>query len=91
MIKVLVIMTLGMGAGLLLRRRKRVLKMVDKAMLLAVFVLLFLMGVAIGSDAQIMSNLHNVGLAAVIVSVAAIAGSVLLAWVVFRMWTKLSK
>ncbi|MDA3866801.1 MAG: LysO family transporter [Salinivirgaceae bacterium] len=84
-------MAIGIAAGLLLRHRKHVLKVVDKAMLLAVFVLLFLMGVSIGSDAQIMSNLHNVGLAAVIITVAAIAGSVLLAWIVFRVWTKLNK
>ena len=50
----------------------------------AIFLLLFLLGITIGANEDVMNNLDSIGLEALLITLAAIAGSVLCAWGVYR-------
>lgn len=68
---------IGFGAGLLLRGR---VKLPTGAItLVSVCLLLLFLGMEIGSNSELISNLPSMGLASVIVSLGGILGSVVLA------------
>ena len=48
------------------------------------FLLLFLLGITVGANGDVMNNLDSIGLEALLITLAAIAGSVLCAWGVYR-------
>ena len=60
------------------------LKIVQKLINYAIFLLLFLLGITVGANADVMNNLNSIGLEALIITLAAISGSILCAWAVYR-------
>ncbi len=88
MIKVLLIMIAGIVAGYLLRRKEKTIKWLNKSALYIIFLLLFFMGIAVGNNPTIMENLGTIGLKGLILSVFALLGSVMLAWLVYVVWFK---
>lgn len=88
MTKVLIIMMAGAFTGYLLRNSKRIIQINERLIMLAVFGLLFLMGVTIGSNSNIVERLPELGFTALSVAIAGIVGSValgsLLYYFVFR-------
>jgi uncharacterized membrane protein YbjE (DUF340 family) len=81
--KVIAIMALGMLVGFFMRKSTRAKNWTEKLTSGVIFLLLFVMGVAIGTDETIMSSLHTLGIQALIITLGAVAGSVLLAWWVY--------
>lgn len=80
MIDALVIMLTGLIIGWLvsyLKTKKRIILLSDKITLLSVLFLLFLMGIFVGSNQLIMSQLSYLGLQAISIALAAIFGSVI--------------
>lgn len=67
----------GVAMGLLLRKRPRVLKGASKATTVAVWLLLLVMGIAVGSDPQVIRSFHELALQAGVISLASIAGSII--------------
>lgn len=72
---IVTLITVGMLVGLRLRGKVRVLRMSDRAMMWAVYALLFSLGITIGRNEEVIGNLGKVGLTAAAVSVAAMVGS----------------
>ena len=68
MLKIVGIMLLGVFTGYLLKNYQ--LRWVQKWIMLAIWLLLFLLGIAVGTNGEIMNNLDAIG--------------VILAWVVYR-------
>ena len=64
--------------------KERNLKFVQKLINYAIFLLLFLLGITVGANEDVMNNLDSIGLEALLITLAAIAGSVLCAWGVYR-------
>lgn len=83
MFVVVTIMLLGIGAGWLLRNRG-IAPAVGRLVMAAIFLLLFLLGVSVGTNRQIMDNLSTLGVEALLIGGAATLGSVLCAWGVWR-------
>ena len=79
------IMTLAAGvcAGFAWRRIK-VLSHIGKAVSVTVFVMLFFLGVEIGADRQVLENISELGIRALVLALAGVAGSVLLSMVLYR-------
>lgn len=75
----------GTLLGYLLRNRKRLLHLADHVSSISVFALLFLLGLSVGANEAITRNMVEVGLQALSLSVAGIAGSVLFAWILHRL------
>lgn len=82
MLKIVGLMLFGVAAGYLLRNKK--LGFVQKLISLSIWVLLFLLGIAVGVNDEIMEHLDTIGLQALILSIGGVGGSVVLAWVVYR-------
>lgn len=82
MLTVIGLMVAGILLGYLLRERswKGVPQLINAAILL----LLFLLGITVGADESIMDNLGTIGKDALVITLAAVAGSVLCAWVVYK-------
>lgn len=82
MLKIVGLMLFGVVTGYLLRNKK--LGFVQKLISLSIWVLLFLLGIAVGVNDEIMEHLDTIGLQALILSIGGVGGSVVLAWVVYR-------
>lgn len=81
---VLLLMLAGIGVGLGINRFPALVKFNDKLISVAIYVLLFLLGISVGLNQTIVHNLQKIGLQALIITLGAIGGSVLMLWVVFR-------
>ncbi len=84
MLKIVGIMLFGMMVGYTFRKHN--LRWIQKAIMVAIWLLLFLLGIAVGLNDGIMNNLDTIGWQALVLAVAATGGSVVLAWVVYRYW-----
>lgn len=86
MLKIVCIMLGGVLAGFLLRKKK--LGWVSQFIMIAIWILLFLLGIAVGHNEEILNNLDTIGWQALVLSIGAVLGSVLLAGVVYRFFFK---
>lgn len=75
------IMLTGMLTGYLLRNHR--LKWIHKIITLLIWVLLFLLGLDVGANEAIIKGLHTIGLEAIVITLAAVLGSALLAGVLW--------
>jgi uncharacterized membrane protein YbjE (DUF340 family) len=88
MLTVVAIMALGIAVGIALRSKPKLIAISDKLTMWAIFLLLFLLGLAIGANEVIVKNLPLLGLQALAIAIGGVVGSVLLAWVAYRLWFK---
>lgn len=72
----------GILAGRLLRRRR--LDFLPRVVMFFIWVLLFLLGVEVGSNPKIIESLSAIGIEAVVIAFAGTLGSVVLAWLLWR-------
>lgn len=87
MLTVLGIMFAGIAIGFLLRR-VGFLQKLDKPLLYVIFVLLFLMGLAVGGNPDIVDNLSQIGGQALLLAAAGTLGSLVAAYAVYRLFFK---
>lgn len=88
MFNVLIYLGLGIIAGIGLHKVKQTAPILEKLTTVAIYLLLFTLGVKAGSDRSITSQLHTLGLTALLISAFAIAGSVGVAWVTYKLFFK---
>lgn len=84
MITVLLIMLAGILTGFAINRYPLAIKINDKLISWAIYLLLFLLGISVGLNKTIVQNLDKIGFQALIITVGAISGSVLALWIVYR-------
>lgn len=65
----------GVAAGYVMRNRK--LSFVHQVITLLIWILLFLLGVEVGNNEAIIKGLHTIGLEALIITLAAVVGTIL--------------
>jgi uncharacterized membrane protein len=78
---VLLLMLSGIIAGFALGKYPLTLKINEKLLNMAIYILLLLLGIAVGTNDQIIHNLNHIGLQALIIT---IGGSVFLCWLIYR-------
>ena len=71
-------MLTGMLLGYLLRSKR--LSWIQRVITLLIWILLFLLGIDVGGNQIIINSLHTLGIEAFIITIAAVAGSILCAW-----------
>ena len=86
MLTVVGLMLLGVLSGYLLRNRN--MKWVSRVVMALIWVLLFLLGTEVGANDKIVSGLPTIGMAALLITVFALAGSLLGAW---GLWVWINK
>lgn len=76
MLAVIILFTAGFFVGLLAKRWLKSTKPIDRLVTIAIWLLLFILGVGVGGNKLVMGNLHTLGLWALIIAVGSIAGSI---------------
>ncbi len=79
-------MILGIGVGYLFRKRN--LSFISRLITVLIWVLLFVLGLEVGSNPQIVSNLGKLGLDALIITLGALLGSIILAALLWKFVNK---
>lgn len=82
MFTVIGIMFAGIGIGYLLRRHS--LPWIGKAITLLIWLLLFLLGIEVGHNKQIIRSLPTLGLEAFTIAIVCVLGSCLAAWALWK-------
>lgn len=83
MLIVFAIMVVGIIVGYCLRRVPE-LSFLPRLISGFIFLLLFFLGISVGKNPQIMDNLPSIGGQALIITFGALAGSLFLAWLVYK-------
>jgi uncharacterized membrane protein YbjE (DUF340 family) len=84
----ILLLIVGVFLGLLLNKKKRIVKLTGKLTDVSIFLLLFFLGVSVGMNEKIVSNFRNIGLQALWITLAATVGSVLVSYVVYLLFFK---
>ena len=87
MFTIISIMFTGIGIGYLLRGL-RFLQKVEKSISLTIFLLLFVLGLSIGSNSLIINNIGKFGWQAIVLATLSILGSLLASFLVFHLFFK---
>jgi uncharacterized membrane protein YbjE (DUF340 family) len=86
MITVIALLIAGILVGFLLRNHRRIIVLSAKLTDAAIFLLLFFLGVSVGMNQQVVSNFRNIGLQAVVITLLATLGSVLVTYLFYRLF-----
>jgi hypothetical protein len=81
---IIVCFVVGMGGGYLLRGRKSLLDLCGKLITVSLWVLLLVLGLWVGTDPEIMGNLHRSALLAAGIALATMIGSIAVSYPVYR-------
>jgi uncharacterized membrane protein YbjE (DUF340 family) len=84
MTTVLILMAAGILLGVFLNKHTHLLKVVDRLISYSIYLLLFLLGIAVGTNKTIIANLDSIGIKALLVTLGSIAGSVLVLWMLYK-------
>lgn len=81
MLKIVAIMLGGICLGLLFRKRN--IKGIQHIITILIWLLLFLLGIEVGCNKRIIEGLQTLGLEALILTIGGVAGSIVLAWLLW--------
>lgn len=84
MLSIVGVMMGGIVMGYFFREKR--LTCISRLIMIVIFILLFLLGINVGENKQIMGNLDVIGGEAVVITFGAVAGSVLCAWVIYKFY-----
>lgn len=76
------LMVCGIVLGYVFREKN--LKFVHRLINYAIFLLLFLLGISVGSNDSIVNHMETIGFDALMITIGSVAGSVVCAWGVYR-------
>ncbi len=77
-------MIAGIIAGVFIHQKPKLIKLNDRLISLAIYLLLFLLGISVGLNKTIIQNIGTLGFQALIITLGAISGSVLMSWLIWR-------
>lgn len=84
MIKIVGLLLVGIILGFTLRKRTDVSSKASRVVKYTIYALLFLLGVLVGRNSEIINNLPTIGAKALLISIAAVFGSIVAAWAVLK-------
>lgn len=79
-------MTIGIILGYLLQNKMHIIKFVDPLTNITIYALLFLLGISVGTNQTIVSNLGTLGAVALLLMAGGVIGSVVLAFFVHKIF-----
>ena len=82
MFTVIGIMFIGIGLGYMLRRKS--LPWINKAITTLIWLLLFLLGIEVGHNEQIIRSLPTLGVEAFVIAIVGVLGSCIAAWALWK-------
>lgn len=91
MIKLLSFFFFGILIGLLLKKKIKFGSLIEKLTNTSVYLLLFYLGISVGLNKMIVSNLHQIGLKALVISVFSILFSLICSGIIYKLFFKKEK
>lgn len=88
MITVLLLMTIGIILGWLLHKKSKILKITSELTNWAIYLLLFLLGISVGTNEKILNNFGQIGLQSILITIFAVTGSILTSWLTYILFFK---
>lgn len=88
MISVLILMTSGIIVGWIFHHKTIFLQWISKLTNWAIYLLLFLLGLAVGTNDEILSSFDKIGYLSIAITLFAVAGSILTGWVTYHLFFK---
>lgn len=82
MIKIVLILLSGIITGYLLRKRN--LTIIHKSITLFIWGLLFFLGISVGINDKLLSNLPTLGVDALIITAGGLTGSLIMALIIYK-------
>jgi uncharacterized membrane protein YbjE (DUF340 family) len=89
MIEILIVMAAGIVFGNFAGRWKKYLSINDKLLSVSIYFLLFILGISVGINDIIIKNLDKIGLQAALITIASVAGSVAVCWLVYKIFFRI--
>ncbi len=83
---VLIALAAGFIVGFVLRHRSEAKALFTHLSDWSIYILLFFMGISVGTNEDIISNIGTIGLQVVIITAGALAGSIGLSYFVYRIF-----
>jgi uncharacterized membrane protein YbjE (DUF340 family) len=83
MLTVIIIMSLGIAVGAMARKQPKFLALTDKVITYAIWLLLFLLGLSIGTNEVIVRSIGELGLQALVIAVLTVGFSVFLSYFLY--------
>ncbi len=80
MFTIIIIMTVGIILGFLTKQKTKWIAALDSIITYAIYTLLFLLGVSVGTNQQIIQHLDSISLQALWITIGGIGGSVIAAY-----------
>ncbi|MCP9612881.1 LysO family transporter [Coprobacter tertius] len=81
-------MGLGILAGHLLKKKKRIFPFIGKLNTGIIFLLLFVMGISVGNNREIMENITGLGSTAILIGIGCTTGSIIFTMIVQKIFFK---
>jgi len=88
MIAVLGLMSLGIIIGWIFHSREKFIKLTGVLTNWSIYLLLFLLGLSVGANEKIVANFDKIGLLAISLTLFAVGGSILCAWLIYHLFFK---
>ena len=85
---VILLFIVGIVVGRLFRNKKTTRKNIDRLVSVAIFILLFLLGISVGINDKIIADFSKIGYNAIVLTLGAVLGSLILAKVVYSLFFK---
>ncbi len=83
-IVLLILMFLSGAFGFLMRKHKRLIRLAGRTITYVVYFLLLVMGIVLGKNDELFAKLPSVGLQSLVITIFALLGTILLAWIFGR-------
>ncbi|MFA5032097.1 MAG: LysO family transporter [bacterium] len=91
MLIIIILLLSGILFGFLLRGKKGLITFADKLTNWTIYLLLLLLGIAIGSNDKIINNIGDIGINAIIIALGTVIGSILVSYIVYFLYFKKAK
>ena len=85
---VILLFVVGIVVGRLFRDKQTTRRNIDRLVSMAIYVLLFLLGISVGINEKIINDFSRIGYNAIVLTIGAILGSLILAKVVYSIFFK---
>ena len=82
MLRIVIVMLSGITVGIIFRRRP--IRFISKVITVLIWILLFFLGVEVGTDPRVIGSLKSLGIEALVLTVSGMAGSMAMAWGLWR-------
>ncbi|PWJ43126.1 LysO family transporter [Sediminitomix flava] len=82
----LALLGLGVIIGVLLRNKGRLADLTEKATTVMIWILLFFLGVSVGTNEEVLNNLTDLGGQALLLTLGGIGGSIFCSYFIYKLF-----